>query len=74
MDAAGFGWSAGDIATAVKVIVEVGEAFISTGGAATKYADALTFLESLRMTLELLESHAIAAVVVALTHAKWVSN
>lgn len=55
---AGFGWSAGDIAIAIKVLVQVGKAFHSTTGAAAKYNEAIRFLQSLRTTLDHVANYA----------------
>ena len=52
MVGASFGWSVGDIAQAVKIIVQVTKAFKATGGAASKYEDASGFLQSLKTTLD----------------------
>lgn len=46
-----FGWSAGDIAAAISLLVKVGTALKESGGAASEYQDAVTFLESIGKTL-----------------------
>lgn len=58
MVAAGFGWSAGDIATAIRLVVKVGKAFKASGGATCRYNDALGFLQSLKVTLDHVGKHA----------------
>ena len=47
-----FGWSAGDIATAIALIVKVVQALDSAGGASAEYREAVAFLQDLRRTLE----------------------
>jgi len=54
----GFGWSAGDVAIAIRVLVKVGKAFRHAGGAATQYSEAVAYLESLRTTLDHLARYA----------------
>lgn len=54
----GFGWSAGDIAIAIRVLVKVGKAFKSAGGAAEQYNEAVAYLKSLRATLDHLARYA----------------
>lgn len=51
-----FGWSAGDIATAVKLFYTVGKALKESGEAASEYEDISSFLTSLQRTLRLLQS------------------
>jgi hypothetical protein len=51
-----FGWSVGDIALAVKAIVKVGKAVRESGGAASEYQDAVSFLTSIEKTLRGLET------------------
>ncbi|KAI8627693.1 hypothetical protein F5Y19DRAFT_440812 [Xylariaceae sp. FL1651] len=51
-----FGWSAGDIATAVKIAYDVYEALDSCRGAAREYRDAVSFLRELIRTLEPLKT------------------
>lgn len=47
-----FGWSVGDIAKAIEIIVQVGTALRETGGAASDYQDTVQFLNDLSLTLE----------------------
>jgi hypothetical protein len=47
-----FGWSAGDIAQAITLIVKVAKALDSADGAAGDCREAVSFLQSLRHTLE----------------------
>ncbi|KAF9881561.1 hypothetical protein CkaCkLH20_00707 [Colletotrichum karsti] len=47
-----FGWSAGDIAAAVKLLYNVYEALDSCNGAAQEYREAVAFLRSLIQTLK----------------------
>ncbi|EQB53144.1 hypothetical protein CGLO_07165 [Colletotrichum gloeosporioides Cg-14] len=49
-----FGWSAGDIAAAIKLVYNVYEALDSSAGASRDYRDAVTFLKSLIHTLNTL--------------------
>lgn len=51
-----FGWSAGDIATAVKTAYDIYEALDSCRGAAKEYREAVSFLKDLTRTLEPLET------------------
>lgn len=51
-----FGWSAGDIAQAISLIVKVARALDSVDGAASDYREAVSFLASLRRTLEPLQT------------------
>jgi hypothetical protein len=53
-----FGWSAGDIATAVKLIYNVIQALDSCDGAASDYREAVSFLRDLKRTLDPLETFA----------------
>lgn len=47
-----FGWSAGDLAMATKVIVRVARAFKEAGGAADRYRQAQNFLSGFKVTIE----------------------
>jgi len=47
-----FGWSAGDIVSAVSTLVKVGKALKGSGGAASEYQDAIGFLTSVEKTLK----------------------
>lgn len=47
-----FGWSAGDIISAISVIVKVSKGLRETGGATSSYQDHAEFLDSLMVTLE----------------------
>lgn len=47
-----FGWSAGDIATAISLVVEICKALDDTFGASSEYRDITQFLESLKYTLD----------------------
>ena len=51
-----FGWSAGDIAQAITLIVKVVKALDSADGAASDYREATTFLQGLKHTLEPLQT------------------
>lgn len=51
-----FGWSAGDIAQAVALIVKVAKALDSADGSAGDYREAVAFLQSLKHTLEPLQT------------------
>ncbi|UPK93361.1 hypothetical protein LCI18_004296 [Fusarium solani-melongenae] len=51
-----FGWSAGDIAAAVKTAYNIYEALHSCRGAAKEYREAVSFLKDLTRTLEPLET------------------
>jgi hypothetical protein len=50
-----FGWSAGDLATAVKLIYNLIQALDSCDGAASDYREAVTFLRDLKRTLDPLQ-------------------
>jgi len=50
-----FGFSAGDIAMALKLIAQVAGALKETGGAASDYREALQYLEGLLLTLQHLQ-------------------
>lgn len=50
-----FGFSAGDIAMALKLITQVAGALKETGGAAYDYREALQYLEGLLLTLQHLQ-------------------
>jgi len=47
-----FGWSAGDIATAISVVVKICKALDDTYGASSEYRDITVFLENLKCTLD----------------------
>jgi hypothetical protein len=47
-----FGWSAGDIASTIAVLVKVGKALKNSDGAASEYQDTVEFIKSLVKTLE----------------------
>lgn len=47
-----FGWSAGDLALAVKLLYQVGVALKESGGASSDFQDTLTFLQTLSLTLQ----------------------
>jgi hypothetical protein len=51
-----FGWSAGDIATAVKIAYNIYEALDSVQGAAKEYREAVYFLREMTRTLEPLKT------------------
>jgi hypothetical protein len=51
-----FGWSAGDIAQAITLIVKVVKALDSADGAAGGYREAVAFLQGLKHTLEPLQT------------------
>jgi hypothetical protein len=53
----GFGWSAGDIATAIRAIYKITQAFREAGGASEQYAETVTFLEALALTLNRLREY-----------------
>ena len=56
-----FGWSVGDIVSAVNILVKVGKALKESGGAATEYQEAVKLHESVSKTLSgigaLLQEH-----------------
>ncbi|MCJ1395014.1 hypothetical protein MMC18_007895, partial [Xylographa bjoerkii] len=52
---AGFGWSVGDLALAVKFVVQTGQALKETGGAAADYQDSVDSLHGIAYTLKNLE-------------------
>ncbi|GAB1311920.1 hypothetical protein MFIFM68171_02130 [Madurella fahalii] len=51
-----FGWSAGDIATAVAIAYKIYEALDSCDGAAKEYREVVSFLKELTRTLEPLKT------------------
>ncbi|KAI1745799.1 hypothetical protein F4680DRAFT_113646 [Xylaria scruposa] len=51
-----FGWSAGDIATAVTVVYNLIQALDSSNGAASNYRETVSFLQDLKRTLEPLQT------------------
>lgn len=51
-----FGWSAGDIAAAIKIIIDVAQALDDASGAAADYRRISNFLNSLVATLKTLEA------------------
>lgn len=51
-----FGWSAGDIAQAISLIVKIVKALDGVDGAASDYREAVIFLSSLQRTLEALRT------------------
>jgi hypothetical protein len=53
-----FGWSSGDIATALKLIYHLIEALDSCDGAASDYREAVGFLRDLKRTLDPLQAFA----------------
>jgi hypothetical protein len=50
-----FGWSAGDLVAAVNTLAKIGKALKDSGGAATEYQEAVTYLNSITRTLNGLE-------------------
>ncbi len=57
MSAPAFGWSAGDIAVAIRLIYTASKAFKDTGGTVSGYEESVSFLNSLEITLTLLEEY-----------------
>jgi hypothetical protein len=55
-----FGWSAGDIAAAVSLLVEVLKSLDNANGAVKDYRNSITFLKNLTQTLKLLRTFAEA--------------
>jgi hypothetical protein len=51
-----FGFSAGDIATAIVLIANIAQALSSASGASAEYREAVAFLKKLQRTLELLHT------------------
>jgi hypothetical protein len=54
-----FGWSAGDIAQAIGLVIKVVNALDNTSGAAADYRDAVAFLGRLKHTLEPLQTFSV---------------
>lgn len=52
-----FGWSAGDIALAIKLLLKLHEAFSETTGASAQFAEAASFLGGFRVTLTRLQAY-----------------
>jgi hypothetical protein len=46
-----FGWSAGDIASAIALLAKIGSALKESGGAATEYQEAIDFLSIIEKSL-----------------------
>lgn len=57
MAAPAFGFSVGDFIAGARILVQVIDAFREVGGASSKYATQVSFLQSLKATLEHLERH-----------------
>lgn len=51
-----FGWSAGDIVSAITLLLKIGAALQDAGGASSEYRDAVGFLKTLQTTLEHLKA------------------
>lgn len=51
-----FGWSAGDIAECVKVLVKIGNALKDSGGSKAEYQDAVKFLQGVEATVQGVEA------------------
>jgi len=51
-----FGFSAGDIAMAIQVVVKVAQGLKNSGGSASEYQDIIKYLQSLLLTLQHLET------------------
>src|ERR1700738_2095527 len=51
-----FGWSAGDIVAALKLVQQIGSALNDSGGASSEFQDTLSFLQTLSRTLQHLNS------------------
>lgn len=47
-----FGWSAGDIVAALKLLHQIGIALRDSGGASSEFQDTLSFLQTLSRTLQ----------------------
>ena len=47
-----FGWSAGDVASAVAILIKVGKSLKNSDGAAKEYQDTAEFIQNLVKTLE----------------------
>lgn len=52
-----FGWSAGDIASAIKLLVNIGKALKETFDDEAPHSGVISYLESLRTTLQYIEKH-----------------
>lgn len=52
-----FGWGAGDIANAIKVVYKVSKAFKDAGGAKDQYSEATAFLDAFALTLTRLNEY-----------------
>lgn len=57
MAAPGFGFSVGDFIAGAQILVRVIDAFKGAGGASSKYAKQVSFLQGFKATLEHLERH-----------------
>jgi hypothetical protein len=57
MAAPGFGFSVGDFIAGAQILVRVIDAFKEAGGASSKYAKQVSFLQGFKATLEHLERH-----------------
>ncbi|KAF8860546.1 hypothetical protein BDZ45DRAFT_308812 [Acephala macrosclerotiorum] len=47
-----FGWSAGDIAQCVKLLIKIGKSLKDSGGSAAEYQDAVDFLKGVETTVQ----------------------
>jgi hypothetical protein len=47
-----FGWSAGDLVAALKLLYQIGSALRESGGASSGFRDTLSFLQAVSRTLE----------------------
>jgi hypothetical protein len=52
-----FGWSVGDIAVAVTLIVKVSKAFKDGSGAVADYDKTVAFLDNLKLSLDALKEY-----------------
>lgn len=52
-----FGWSSGDIALTIKLLLKLREAFSKTTGASAQFAEAASFLEGFKVTLTRLQAY-----------------
>ena len=53
-----FGWSVGDLALSIKIIIKICQAFKASGGASGRYTETVAFLEGLKSCLTRLNEFA----------------
>lgn len=57
MVAPAFGWSAGDLAVSITIIIKISEAFKKAGGASSQFAETTAFLDAFEATLQRIKDY-----------------